>query len=30
VIHFKDPAGEWADLNAELLRQGLAREAPWR
>jgi len=30
VIHFKDAAGAWVDLNAELLRRGLAREAPWR
>ena len=30
VIHFKDAAGAWADLDAELLRSGLARQAPWR
>ena len=30
VVHFKDAAGAWVDLNAELLRLGLAREAPWR
>jgi len=30
VIHFRDAAGAWVDLNAELLRRGLAREAPWR
>jgi len=30
VIHFKDAAGAWADLNAELLRLGLARAAQWR
>ena len=28
VINFKDAAGTWVDLNAELLRLGLAREAP--
>jgi len=30
VIHFRDAAGAWADLNAELLRLGHAKEAPWR
>ena len=30
VVHFTDAAGAWVDLNAELLRLGLAREAPWR
>jgi len=30
VVHFADAAGAWVDLNAELLRLGLAREAPWR
>jgi len=30
VIHFRDAAGAWVDLNAELLRLGLVREAPWR
>jgi len=28
VIHFRDAAG--VELNAELLRWGLVREAPWR
>jgi len=30
VIHIRDSAGIWLDLNAELLRLGIAREAPWR
>jgi len=30
VVHFKDAAGAWVDLNAELLRLGHAKEAPWR
>jgi len=30
VIHFQEVAGTWVELNEELLRRGLANEAPWR
>jgi len=28
VVHYRDATRAWVDLNAELLRLGLAREAP--
>jgi len=30
VIHVKDAAGAWMDLNQELLRLDYAKEARWR
>jgi endonuclease YncB( thermonuclease family) len=30
AIHFRGATGAWVDLTQELLRLGLAREAPWR